>query len=327
MRGRGAGVVFAAHGRCRAAGAAAGAGAGAVRDDGARDSAAPPHAGGDHQVTKAVPIAVQTCVRTIRPFLIMVYSRGVTTFAVDPGPLARRLRPHLPASRRHRRRRRPVAGARRHLGRRSGHPAQRSRTGWDGFAPSMRSTPELPRLRAFAAAIRDQGYERVLLMGMGGSSLAPEVLRAGGRHRAGVSTLRDARHGEPRRGARGLQPIRHARCTSSPASRARRLSRRRSPPRRRRIAAPGAGWGAHAVAITDPDTALHRAGRSRRVPRRLRQPARHRRALLRPVALRHGAGGADGRRPRRPWWRRREPWQPSAAAQPPRTTPAWRSAP
>ena len=37
--------------------------------------------------------------------------------------------------------------------------------------------PELPRLRAFAAAMRDHGYERVVLMGMGGSSLAPEVLR------------------------------------------------------------------------------------------------------------------------------------------------------
>ena len=37
--------------------------------------------------------------------------------------------------------------------------------------------PELETLRTFADGVRRDGYERVLLMGMGGSSLAPEVLR------------------------------------------------------------------------------------------------------------------------------------------------------
>ena len=37
--------------------------------------------------------------------------------------------------------------------------------------------PHLPRLRAFAERIRQEGISDVVLMGMGGSSLAPEVLR------------------------------------------------------------------------------------------------------------------------------------------------------
>ena len=38
-------------------------------------------------------------------------------------------------------------------------------------------TPQLPRLRAFADAVRRDGFTHVVLLGMGGSSLAPEVLR------------------------------------------------------------------------------------------------------------------------------------------------------
>jgi glucose-6-phosphate isomerase len=38
-------------------------------------------------------------------------------------------------------------------------------------------TPELPRVRAFAERIRAEGFTDVVLLGMGGSSLAPEVLR------------------------------------------------------------------------------------------------------------------------------------------------------
>jgi hypothetical protein len=37
--------------------------------------------------------------------------------------------------------------------------------------------PRLGELRSFAAGIRDDGFTRVLLLGMGGSSLAPEVLQ------------------------------------------------------------------------------------------------------------------------------------------------------
>ena len=38
-------------------------------------------------------------------------------------------------------------------------------------------TPQLPRLRAFAEPFGRDGFTDVVLLGMGGSSLAPEVLR------------------------------------------------------------------------------------------------------------------------------------------------------
>ena len=38
-------------------------------------------------------------------------------------------------------------------------------------------TPQLPRLRAFADGVRRDGFTHVVLLGMGGSSLAPEVMR------------------------------------------------------------------------------------------------------------------------------------------------------
>ena len=51
---------------------------------------------------------------------------------------------------------------------------------------------------------------------------------------------------------------RRARCSSSPASRATTIEPVSLAAEARRVASAGAGWGAHAVAITDPDTALHR---------------------------------------------------------------------
>lgn len=51
-----------------------------------------------------------------------------------------------------------------------------NRLGW--LDASAIVYPHLPRLRAFAESIRDSGITDVVLLGMGGSSLAPEVLRA-----------------------------------------------------------------------------------------------------------------------------------------------------
>jgi glucose-6-phosphate isomerase len=51
-----------------------------------------------------------------------------------------------------------------------------TRLGWLDIVAGM--TPHLARLRTFAAAVRDSGVTDVVLLGMGGSSLAPEVLRA-----------------------------------------------------------------------------------------------------------------------------------------------------
>lgn len=50
-----------------------------------------------------------------------------------------------------------------------------NRLGWLGALDFIE--PQLPRLRAFAETIRSGSFSHVVLLGMGGSSLAPEVLR------------------------------------------------------------------------------------------------------------------------------------------------------
>ena len=55
------------------------------------------------------------------------------------------------------------------------HAAIAHRLGWLDAAAFIR--PELDRLDRFAASIRGSGFTDVVLLGMGGSSLAPEVLR------------------------------------------------------------------------------------------------------------------------------------------------------
>ena len=49
------------------------------------------------------------------------------------------------------------------------------RLGWLAVTDTMRN--RIPELEAFAAEVRDAGYQHVVLLGMGGSSLGPEVLR------------------------------------------------------------------------------------------------------------------------------------------------------
>ena len=56
-----------------------------------------------------------------------------------------------------------------------GAPEIGDRLGWLTIAERM--LPEVPALEAFAEEVASDGYEHVVLLGMGGSSLAPEVLR------------------------------------------------------------------------------------------------------------------------------------------------------
>jgi transaldolase / glucose-6-phosphate isomerase len=56
-----------------------------------------------------------------------------------------------------------------------GTPEIADRLGWLTIAERMLG--EMDAIEAFAAQVRDDGYEDVVLLGMGGSSLAPEVLR------------------------------------------------------------------------------------------------------------------------------------------------------
>src|SRR5438128_10262535 len=50
------------------------------------------------------------------------------------------------------------------------------RLGW--MSSPILVADSLDRLMTFASSIKDQGFTDVVLLGMGGSSLAPEVLRA-----------------------------------------------------------------------------------------------------------------------------------------------------
>lgn len=78
----------------------------------------------------------------------------------------------------------------------AGQPEVADRLGWLAVADQMRE--QLPDLLAFADEVRDAGVTDVVLLGMGGSSLAPEVIRrsfggaASGRPRLHVLDSTDA---------------------------------------------------------------------------------------------------------------------------------------
>ena len=54
-------------------------------------------------------------------------------------------------------------------------PELSDRLGWLDLPHTM--SPRLAELKVFAEQVRDEGYAHVLLLGMGGSSLAPEVFQ------------------------------------------------------------------------------------------------------------------------------------------------------
>jgi glucose-6-phosphate isomerase len=100
----------------------------------------------------------------------------VTTFAIESGPLQTALED---AYARLDRVRFSDALWRKQLDVWSADPAVQSlvanRLGWLDALDVV--TPQLPRLRAFADGVTKDGFTHVVLLGMGGSSLAPEVLR------------------------------------------------------------------------------------------------------------------------------------------------------
>src|SRR5688572_15825425 len=120
-------------------------------------------------------------------------------------------------------------------------------------------TPHLPRLRALADAIRSGQFTDIVLLGMGGSSLAPEVLRqvlgvAEGfpRFRMLDSVDPDAVRGAMERAATSLFVLASkSGSTIEPNVMA-------SEARRRILAAGEPQWASRFIAVTDEDTALHR---------------------------------------------------------------------
>jgi len=69
----------------------------------------------------------------------------------------------------------------------AGQPEVADRLGWLTIADAMED--EIADLEQFAASVREDGIEHVVLLGMGGSSLAPEVIRRSFGDRAGHPRL------------------------------------------------------------------------------------------------------------------------------------------
>ena len=132
-----------------------------------------------------------------------------------------------------------------------------NRLGWLGAIEFI--TPQVPRLRAFAESIRSERFTDIVLLGMGGSSLAPEVLRrvlgvADGypRFRMLDSVDPDAVRAAMEQAATSLFILASKSGTTiEPNVMA-------AEARQRLIAAGQANWASRFIAITDPDTALHR---------------------------------------------------------------------
>jgi glucose-6-phosphate isomerase len=119
-------------------------------------------------------------------------------------------------------------------------------------------TPHVERLTSFAQSIRADGFTDVVLLGMGGSSLAPEVLRqvlgvAPGfpRFRMLDSTDPAAVRAAMDRAATTLFVVASkSGSTIEPNSMAAEA--------RRRVQEAGLEWGPRVIAITDPETVLHK---------------------------------------------------------------------
>jgi glucose-6-phosphate isomerase len=132
-----------------------------------------------------------------------------------------------------------------------------NRLGWLGAVDFV--APHVPRLQRLAESIRSEGFTDVVLLGMGGSSLAPEVLRqaltlADGypRFRMLDSVDPDAVRGAMDRAASSLFLLASkSGSTIEPNVLAAEAGRR--------LAASGhARWGSRFIAITDENTVLHR---------------------------------------------------------------------
>jgi glucose-6-phosphate isomerase len=138
--------------------------------------------------------------------------------------------------------------------------AQKSIAGWLGWMASPALMADaVDRLTAFAAAVKADGITDVVLLGMGGSSLAPEVLRAV----VGVAP------GWPRFHMLDSTDPAAIRDTFTPPETSLYLVSSKSGTtiepnslaaffRQRLTEAGVAGWGRHFVAITDEGTTLHK---------------------------------------------------------------------
>ena len=180
-------------------------------------------------------------------------------------------------------------------------PIDRDRLGWLDVAETM--APQLDRLEALGAAGQDGADRAVYLLGMGGSSLCAEVLRSVLGVADGLPELHRPRHDRRADDHVGGRPARtRAHAGSWSSSKSGGTVEVASMERFFWANCMAAARGPRRPSFHRHHRPGHRArgaGPVARVPRGLRQPAGHRRPLLRAVALRPGARGAH-RRVRRP---------------------------
>ena len=136
------------------------------------------------------------------------------------------------------------------------------RLGWLDVSVAMRS--ELPSLRRFADEVRADGFRRVLLLGMGGSSLGPEALSRTFGSADGYPQLRvldSVLPSEVRAATDAIDPERTLFLVSSKSGATVETNALYRHFRREVEASVGAAAaGQHFVAITDPDTPLATLG-------------------------------------------------------------------
>lgn len=193
--------------------------------------------------------------KTASPFRVAL----VTTFAIAPGPLTTAIE-HACA--RLDQLRFADALWRKQLDVWSAEPAVQQliagRLGWLDALDVV--TPQLPRLRAFADSVRRDGFTHVVLLGMGGSSLAPEVLRQVLASPGSVPAFHVLDSVDPdavraamaHAGSSLFIVASKSGTTIEPTTMA-------AEARRRVMAAGHTQWAARFAAITDEGTALHRS--------------------------------------------------------------------
>ena len=149
-----------------------------------------------------------------------------------------------------------------------------NRLGWLGSPAAMRE--QVAQLEAFAREVREDGYTHAVLLGMGGSSLAPEVLRLtfGVRHGAlDVSVLDSTSPAAVRAVDESSDPEKTLFIVSSKSGGTIEVSSFERHFWNAMVAAVGAAnAGRHFIAITDPGTALERLAKERGYRRTFTNP-------------------------------------------------------
>ena len=145
------------------------------------------------------------------------------------------------------------------------HPAILNRLGWLGSPQAMGA--RLDATRAFARAVAEEGFTHVLLLGMGGSSLAPEVMRLTlgvGRGGLELAVLDDTSPGAVGEALRAHDPMRTLVLVSSKSGSTIEVVSFERRFHAWQAAARGEGAGRAFAAITDPGTRLEALAGTRR---------------------------------------------------------------